>query len=118
MRKRVMLVGVGAVLAICLGAAGGASAATQFGDPCGAGVNTSQTATLTIFQVAAPLSPISLAAPSFGVITSWGVNAGSAVAPGESSPVKLKILRPDLVNKTVQVVGESSGMAVAGANTF
>src|SRR6185437_2390885 len=118
MRKRSMLVGVGVVLAICLGATAGASAATQIGDPCIANLNSPQPATLTAIQLAAPLSPFPMAAPSSGVITSWGVNVGSALAPGASSPVKFKVLRPDLANKTVQVVGEGSGTAVAGANTF
>lgn len=112
-----MLVGIGAVLAICLGAADGASAATQFGDPCTANLDTPQPATLIAFQFASPQSPLPMAAPSGGVITSWSVNVGSALAPA-SIPMKFKVLRPDLANKTIQVVGESSGTAVAGANTF
>lgn len=112
-----MVVGVGAVLAIFLGAAAGASAATQFGDPCTANLDTPQPATLVAFQLAAPQSPLPMAAPSGGVITSWGVNVGSALASA-SIPMKLKVLRPDLASKTVQVVGESTATAVAGANTF
>src|ERR1700742_642167 len=118
MRKRLMLVGVGAVLAICLWASAGASAATQFGDPCFAGLEAPQPDPVIAFQGAAPDDGLPLKSPSAGVITSWGVNVGSATAPGASTPVKLKVLRPDLANKAVQVVGESTGTAIGGANTF
>jgi hypothetical protein len=117
MRKRLVLVGLGAALAVCLAAAAGASAATQFGDPCVATLDTPQPATLIAFQVAAPQSPLPMTAPSAGVITSWSVNVGSALAPA-SIPMKFKVLRPDPTSKTVQVVGESGGTAVAGVNTF
>jgi hypothetical protein len=113
-----MLVGIGAVIAVCLGASAGASAATQFGDPCFAAAVLPESETVTIFQAAAPQSGLPMTSPFAGVITSWGLNAGSALAPGASNPVKLKVLRPDPTNKTVQVVGESFGTAVGGSNKF
>jgi hypothetical protein len=118
MRKRLMLVGVGVVIAVCLGASAGASAATQFGDPCFAAAVLPESETVTIFQAAAPQSGLPMTSPFAGVITSWGLNAGSALAPGASNPVKLKVLRSDPTNKTAQVVGESFGTAVAGSNKF
>jgi hypothetical protein len=118
MSKRLSLVGVGVVIAVCLGAAAGASAATQFGDPCFAAAVLPESETVTIFQAAAPQSGLPMTSPFAGVITSWGLNAGSALAPGASNPVKLKVLRSDPTNKTAQVVGESFGTAVAGSNKF
>jgi hypothetical protein len=118
MRKRLMLVGVGALLAICLGAAAGASAATQFGDPCTANLDSKQAESVTAFAIAAPQSPLPTAVPAAGVITSWGMNVSSAIAPGVSDPVTLKVLRLNPAVKTAQVIGESSAQATTGANTF
>jgi hypothetical protein len=117
MRKRLMLVGIGAVMAVCVGAAG-ASAATQVGDPCIANLGAEVGATATLFQVAAPQSPFPTAVPAAGVITSWGVNVGSALAPGVTAPVTFKVLRPNLIAKTVQVVGESNATLTSGSNVF
>lgn len=119
MRKRLMLVGVGVVvLAICLSVASGASAATQVGDPCLANLNSPQPVPATIFSIAAPESPFPTTVPAAGVITSWGVNVGSALAAGAADAVTFKVMRPNLVTKTVQVVGEGNGVAVTGSNIF
>jgi hypothetical protein len=118
MRKRLSLVGIGAVVAVCLGGAANASAATQVGDPCTANVASKQGVPVTAFPLTAPQSPLPTAVPAAGVITSWGLNVGSALAPGVSSPVTFKVLRPGPAVETVQVVGESTGIATTGANTF
>lgn len=118
MRKRLSLVGIGAVVAVCLGAVASASAATQVGDPCTANVASKQGLSITAFALTAPQSPLPAAVPAAGVITSWGLNVGSALAPGASSQVTFKVLRPGPAAETVQVVGESTGFATTGANTF
>jgi hypothetical protein len=118
MRKRLSLVGIGVVLAVCLGAAASASAATQVGDPCTANVASKQGVPVTAFPLTAPQSPLPVAVPAAGVITNWGLNVGSALAPGASSQVTFKVLRPGPAAETVQVVGESTGIATTGANTF
>jgi hypothetical protein len=117
MRKRLMVIGVGAVLAVCLAAAAGASAATQVGDPCVAN-NSGEGQAVTVFSTAAPQSLLPAKVPAAGVVTSWGVNVGSALAPGVSIPVGLKVARPNLVTKTALVVGEGSGSVSTGANSF
>jgi hypothetical protein len=119
MKVRVGLVSVGAVVAVCFGTASGAWGATQVGDPCIANLNAPVPIPLVVFPIAAPASPFPTAVPAAGVITSWGVNIGTAaLAPGVSTLVTLKVVRPNQVTQTLQVVGESSGAATAGANTF
>jgi hypothetical protein len=117
MRKRLMLVGIGAVIAVWLGASAGASAATQVGDPCAANDVAPYEETVTFFQFVTPQSPFPAAVPSPGVITSWSMNIGSAT-PAFSDPLTFKVVRPNLTAMTAQVVGEDSETVHAGSNTF
>lgn len=111
-----MLVGVGAVLAICLGAAAGASAATQVGDPCTAEV-VSYAQTITFFPIFTPQSPFPAAVPSSGVITGWGVNVDSS-ASAVSDSATFKVMRANRAALTAQVVGEDRETVTSGSNLF
>jgi hypothetical protein len=117
MKKRLMVVSVGIVLAICLGAATGASAATQVGDPCAANISTSYEHTVTFFPIVTPQSPFPAAVQSAGVITSWGMNVGG-VSPGFADRITFKVVQPNLAASTVQVVGEDAETTIIGANSF
>jgi hypothetical protein len=94
-------------------AAPGASAATEFGDNCAA--NDDAEAPVTLFELAGAGNPLPTAAPSAGVITKWKVNV---IPVPVSIPQTLKVLRPNTSAKTVQVIGEASGTANGGPNTF
>lgn len=113
MRKRLSLVGVGVILAICLGAAAGASAATEVGDTCAAEVLGYGTVD-TFFS----LVPSEATVTTPGVITSWGMNIGATAPEGFKDPLTFKILRPNMTTLTAQVTGEDSETVVAGSNKF
>ena len=103
--------------AICFGAAG-AGAATQIGDPCIAGKAVAYEETITTFPIVTPQSPFPAAAPSPGVITSWGMNVSSSMPVDFSDSVTFKVVRPNFSASTALVVGEDRERITPGANTF
>ena len=111
MRKCCGIAVAGLLAALSLVGAPAASGATEFGDNCGG--NSVSEAPVTYFALTAAGNPLSLAAPSAGVITKWK----STLAMPVSLPATLKVLRRNGVN-TVQIVGESNGSLVSGLNTF
>lgn len=113
MKKRYLLSVVGVVVAISAAIASSAAAATEFGDNCTA--NEAVESPITLFEITGAGNPLPTAAPSAGVITAWKVNLVPAPI---TIPQTLKVLRPNLGAKTVQVVGEASGNVIGGSNTF
>lgn len=119
MRKRLAITTIGVMAALASFGAASASAATEFGDPCTATTGTSSTE-YTVFGLASPSSPLPLAAPSAGVITSWKL---TLVTPPEGPipaiiPQTLKVMRVNSATHTAQVVGEASGLVGSGVNTI
>jgi hypothetical protein len=103
----------GAVAAISLIGAPAAAAATEIGDPCAAEYATPYSSA-TLFQIAAPESPLPQAAPSAGVVTKWKTNL-SIPGPMFQALRVIRVTGP----KLAQVVGESSQETiVSGANAF
>jgi hypothetical protein len=102
-----------ATLTVSLASVSTASAATEFGDSCTA--NEAVESPITLFEINGAGNPLPTAAPSAGVITAWKVNLVPAPV---TIPQTLKVLRPNLGAKTVQVVGEASGSVTGGSNTF
>jgi hypothetical protein len=103
----------GAVAAISLIGATAAAAATEIGDPCAAEYATPYSSA-TLFQIAAPESPLPQAAPSAGVVTKWKTNL-SMPGPMFQALRIIRVTGP----KLAQVVGESSQETiVSGANAF
>ncbi len=113
MRKRIAVGAVGAVAALMLVSASGASAATEFGSHC-TGNRAESNATYAVVQLSE--GGVSTAAPISGVITSWKVNLTSVpFTIGQ----QLKVFRPTASSSQFQVVGESAMENVgSGANTF
>ena len=103
-----------AVLGISALGPAGASAATEFGDPCPAvtGVPTPY----GVFALTAVGDPLPLAAPVGGILTKWKIEV---VAPGppKAAPVTLKTLRLT-GSENLLVTGEGTGSIVAGTNAF
>lgn len=120
MVKRFGLAIVGAALAFSILGASGASAATEFGDTCIGNRGTLGETQLTLFGISSPSSPLPLAAPAAGVVTSWKLNlsAGPEITIPQIIPQTLKVLRLNTGAKTAQVIGESSGLVGSGANTI
>lgn len=105
---------VGAVLAMSLITASGASAAVEVGSNC-LGGNTPGAGDTLVPTVRVSGNPLPLAAPSGGVVTRWKSLSGIST----SIPEKLKVLRPGSSPKSFAVVGESSYQDVApGPNAF
>ncbi len=118
MRRRNVAVAVGcvitAVLALMMGSAS-ASAATEFGDNCVANRVTSAAVPATLFARTAIGDPLSLTAPTAGVITRWKLEQSALEAV--TIPETLRVLRSTGPN-TVQVVGEATQTITAGLNSF
>src|SRR5262249_46940738 len=77
----------------------------------------------TVFEISSSKPSAPLAAPVAGVITSWRLNLLGPETGGEVFfprvlPQTLKVLRPIGTTKSVQVVGESSGLVGSGANAI
>ena len=102
-----------ALTAISLIGAPAASAAAEFGDNC-AGNEVSKSDDVTFFALTAPGNPLPLTAPGAGVITKLKSNIEPGLPP---VPHTLRVLRQTGA-KTVQLVGEASGVVSAGTNTF
>jgi hypothetical protein len=102
-----------AALTVFLLTASTASASTEFGDNCAA--NDDIEVPVTLFEIAGAGNSLPPAAPIAGVITKWKVNV---IPVPVSIPQTLKVLRPSTTVKTVQVVGEASGTALGGPNSF
>jgi hypothetical protein len=121
MARRLVLAVLSAIPLAALFGAGSASAATEFGDNCTANSASSSTQA-TIFGLASPSSPLPLAAPSAGVITSWKLNLITPEPPmkpiPQIVPQTLKAVRVNSSAKTAQVLGEASGLVGSGANTI
>jgi hypothetical protein len=103
-----------AVLAASAFAPAGASAATEFGDPCPA--VTGAPTPFGLFASTAAGDPLPLAAPVGGILTKWRIQV-AAPGPPKAAPVTLKTLRltgPE----NLLVTGEGSGSIVAGSNAF
>jgi hypothetical protein len=119
MKTRSIALLIGAMLVVSAVGTTSASAATEFGDPCIANRGTSEIEA-TLFGLGPTPSPFPQAAPTAGVITSWKLNLISS--PTESIPViipqTLKVLRVNTAARTVQVIGESSGVVGSGLNTI
>lgn len=116
MRKRLAAIVLGAMATLaCLGPTS-ASAATEFGDPCGA---TGGVMEYTFVQLSKnPASPPALTAPSSGVITSWKVTVTLPLG-GKTYPSKLDVFRSAGAAKTFTLVGQSSQVIVGqGTNSF
>jgi hypothetical protein len=114
-RSVVTILGVLAVWASL--AATSASAATEFGDPCVATSGTGSSE-YTIFGLSST-SPLPIAAPSAGVITSWKLNL--TAESGQIPPIipqTLKAMRVNPATHVAQVVGEASGLVGSGPNTI
>jgi hypothetical protein len=113
-RAGVFLATVTAMLAVCLLAAtGSAMASTEVGNDCESGVLSGTGASLQLTKD--PASPLPIAFPASGVVTSWKVN----LLGGESFATQLKVFRPTGAENQFQVVGESSiETAAPGPNTF
>jgi len=113
--KLVIVAGVVAVAALLPGA-GTASAATEFGDTCGA---TGGAEGDTLVQLSKnPATPPAISAGSSGVITSWKV-AVAIPLEGKSYTSRLKIMRPAGSAATFTVVAESGPVTVSqGLNVF
>jgi len=122
MSKKLVPVAIAATMALSLLGAAGASAATEFGNPCVANRGTTSMPTILFEIGSTPPSPLPVAAPSAGVITSWKTQLYSPPPPSKPIPPiipqTLKVLRPSTSGKTVQVLGESSAMVGSGLNTF
>jgi hypothetical protein len=113
MSKKGIPFAVAVLTAISLIGASTASAATEFGDTC-VGNETTESEPVTFFALTAAGNPLSLTAPSAGVITKWKSNLVPAPV---SIPLTLKVLRQNGPN-TVQLIGESSGNITGGSNAF
>ncbi len=87
-----------------------ASAATEFGNNC-VGTALTEAKGITLFELAVPSNPLPNTAPIAGVITSWKVISGAAVAQN------LRIVRY-VGPKVAQTIAESPGFLASGANTF
>jgi hypothetical protein len=97
-----------------LTAAPSAWAATEVGSNCGATGGAGGYTLLTLEKGAG--NPLSLTAPSSGVITSWKVN--NALPVGGYSE-RLKVFRPTGAPNEFQAVGESDrGTVVTGQNVY
>jgi hypothetical protein len=122
MRLKLVPAALAAVLSISLLGATSASAATEFGDPCLANRALGEEVKATVFGMNSPSSPIPLAAPSAGVITSWKLNLITPPPPQSPIPAiipqTLKVLRLNPTVKTALVIGESSGFVGSGLNTI
>ncbi|HZO05142.1 MAG TPA: hypothetical protein VFB52_02050, partial [Solirubrobacterales bacterium] len=113
MRKRF----AAGLLAAALGALAlvptGASAATEFGDSCVA--NDTVEAPITFVESSAPGNPLPTAAPVSGVLTHWRTNV---IPVPFAIPATMKVLRLNAATLTASVVGEATGAALSGSNTF
>jgi hypothetical protein len=106
---------VGTLVAISALGATSAAAATEFGDNCVANQVTEPAVPVTLFALTATGDPLSLTAPSAGVITSWKLNQ---VFGPVATPHRLKVLR-QTGPLSVQVVGESApAVPTLGSSTF
>ncbi len=114
MKFKLALGAVCAVLGISAVGPAGASAATEFGDPCPA-INGAPTP-YGLFALTSAGDPLPLAAPVGGILTKWKIEV-AAPGPPKAAPVTLKTLR--LTGpKDLLVTGEGTGSIVAGSNVF
>ena len=90
----------------------GASAVTNFGNPC-VGNQITDTLPNTFFAFAAMGDPLPLAAPSSGVITKWTMNSQVPATFQQT----LKVVRKT-GPETVLIVGESLGTIAPGTTSF
>jgi hypothetical protein len=111
MRKQCVMAMVGALAALSLIAAPGASAATEIGSNCAA---TGGVTNYTLVQLS-QVSPLPVAVPSAGVITSWKVNSELPLTLTQ----RLKILRPTGKKNEFTTITETAEIStVKGKNTF
>lgn len=92
--------------------AGGAAAATEFGDNCSAEEMTEAGEGVAVFQISAAEDPLPLAAPSAGVITKVKANSSLPL----SASIKVKSLRLTGA-KTASIVGEAPLTIALGASS-
>jgi hypothetical protein len=115
MKLRFISAAVGAVLAVFALIPAVAAAATEFGDNCSADRGSGSTS-VTLFGLSSA-SPLPLAVPSAGVITSWKLHLTTPEPVPAIIPQTLKVLRLDAAAKTARVIGEASGNIGSGPNT-
>ena len=112
MKKKLIGLTATALLAVAFATPTNAFAATEFGDNC-VGNELTESEPVTFFAFTAFGNPLSLTAPSSGVITKW--KSSSAVPIGV--PLGFKVLRQNSPT-TVLIVGESNGSVTPGTSTF
>jgi hypothetical protein len=112
MKRWGLIVVVGMSAAFSMFGVAGASAATEFGNPCAGNQITSSTPN-TFFPFAAMGDPLPLAVPGTGVITKWTM---SSVVPATFQQT-LKVVRKT-GPETVLIVGESTGTISLGKTSF
>lgn len=113
MRRLVQFAAGVALLSFPLAAAGPAQAAVRAGNQCSA--NTYYPGNTVVQLARAPGSPLPIAAPVDGVVTSWQMTASAVKAFAEA----VKVMRPTPSPIAFQVIAESGyGEVRAGTNTF
>jgi hypothetical protein len=115
MRKRLILVGVGVVIAVALMSVGSAAAATVVGSDCGALTTAPSVSVVSLKNP--PGYPLPDAIPSEGVITSWAFTIAGVLPPEYTVTEKLKVFAPTSVPGQLTVVGESAA-SVSGGTTI
>jgi hypothetical protein len=113
------LAAIGALSAVGLALMVGpavASAATEFGDPCTAD-GFAPEVDLSIFTLSSP-SPLPVAAPTSGIVTSWSSDLAEIPAAKFGIPETFQLYRVNPGGKTVTVVGSDTETLVPGHNTF
>jgi hypothetical protein len=105
---------VAAVLAVALLAPAGAAAATEVGDDCGATVESPATYTNVPEAKAADASPLPIAAPAGGIVTSWRVKSLS----GETVPIRMGVFRNTAEGKFLVAAASAQETLAFGPNTF
>jgi hypothetical protein len=104
---------VSVIVLAALLAPAGAAAATEVGDDCAANLETG-TYTNVPEQKAAGASPLPVAAPAGGVVTSWRMKSLS----GQTVPVRMGVFRLTGPGKFLVVGASTQETAVFGTNTF
>jgi hypothetical protein len=100
-------------LAAAMLAPSAATAATEVGDDCAANVETA-TYTNVPDQKAAGASPLPIAAPVSGIVTSWKLKSLS----GETIPVRMGVFREKVPGTFLVAAASGQETAVFGANSF
>jgi hypothetical protein len=115
MRKRLILVGVGAVIGVALMSVGSAAAATVVGSDCGALTTAPSVSVVSLKNP--PGYPLPNAIPSAGVITSWAFTIAGVLPPEYTVTEKMKVFAPTSVPGQLTVVGESAASVSSGTTT-